>query len=117
MRSMDVGLMPLPLDEWSEGKCAMKLLQYQACGVAAVATPTGANRAAADGGAAALLATTPGEWFDALCALRDDEASRADLAAAGRAHVVANYSTEVVADLLTSAFHAVLPVLGVTARK
>ena len=35
--------MPLPDTPWAEGKCALKLLQYQAAGPPAVALPVGMN--------------------------------------------------------------------------
>src|SRR5262249_34791093 len=34
--AFDIGLMPMPNEDWARGKCAMKALLYQACGVPAV---------------------------------------------------------------------------------
>jgi glycosyltransferase involved in cell wall biosynthesis len=41
----DVGLMPLPDDPYSRGKCAYKLLQYAAAAIPFVASPVGVNAA------------------------------------------------------------------------
>ena len=41
----DVGLMPLPDDPYSRGKCAYKLLQYAAVAIPFVASPVGVNAA------------------------------------------------------------------------
>ena len=41
----DVGLMPLPDDAYSRGKCAYKLLQYAAAAIPFVASPVGVNAA------------------------------------------------------------------------
>lgn len=44
----DFGIMPLPDDEWTRGKCAYKLLQYGAAGLPVVGSAVGANRGAID---------------------------------------------------------------------
>lgn len=64
----DVGIMPLPDDEWTRGKCAYKLLQYAATGLPMVGTPVGVNREVL-AGAQGFAAATSAEWFDALLAV------------------------------------------------
>ena len=43
LRPFDVGLMPLPDDEWTRGKCGMKAIQYMGLGIPAVVSPVGVN--------------------------------------------------------------------------
>ena len=44
VQSFEIGLMPLPDDAWTKGKCALKILQSFAAGVPVVCSPVGANR-------------------------------------------------------------------------
>ncbi len=84
-----IGLMPLPDTEWSRGKCGFKLLQYMSCGLPAIASPVGVNPEIL--GEAGLLASTPGEWNQAIDQLQDP-ALREKLGTAGRARAEAHYS-------------------------
>lgn len=80
----DVGLMPLPDDPWTRGKCAYKLLQYGAAGLPMIGSPVGANRRALAtmGG---TLAATDDEWRDALVLVA--ESDERQLAQRGRSAV------------------------------
>jgi glycosyltransferase involved in cell wall biosynthesis len=101
---MDIGLMPLPDDLWTRGKCAYKALQYMAAGVPVVADPVGVS-AEIVGQRAGILARSREEWLDALVALARDPALRVRLGAEGRARVERDYSLQrwapVLARLLT----------------
>ncbi|AHM59924.1 glycosyltransferase [Flammeovirgaceae bacterium 311] len=59
---MDIGLMPLTADQWSEGKCGFKALQYMALGIPAVISPVGVNNIIIQHGENGFLADTPDEW-------------------------------------------------------
>jgi glycosyltransferase involved in cell wall biosynthesis len=91
LRSCSVGLMPLPKTPWSQGKCALKALQYMACGLPCVATPWGAALDVVRHGENGLLADSPREWHDALERLRDP-ALRGRMGAAARAFVEERYA-------------------------
>jgi glycosyltransferase involved in cell wall biosynthesis len=95
LRAVDVGLMPLPDDEWSRGKCGMKALQYMALGIPAVVSPVGANRDIVQDGMNGFHAGTDDEWVDRLAQLLADPPLRTRLGAAARLTVERGYSAEV----------------------
>lgn len=94
LQAFDIGIMPLPDDEWVKGKCGLKGLSYMACGVATVMSPVGVNPDIIRHGKNGLLAGTEDEWFEALCYLIENPALRTELGIAGRQTVVENYSVE-----------------------
>jgi glycosyltransferase involved in cell wall biosynthesis len=107
LREMQVGLMPLPDDDWSRGKCGLKGLVSMAMGCATVMSPVGVNVDIVRHGENGLLARTEDEWVAALSRLVEDAALRERLGAAGRATVVERYSVarwqEPLAELLLRA--------------
>lgn len=92
LAAFDIGIMPMPDDEWSRGKCAMKALLYMAAGVPAICSAVGTNNEVISHGENGMLVSTPEEWLASLEALVDDPALRTRLGAAGRATVEARYS-------------------------
>ena len=94
--AFDIGLMPLPDNPWTRGKCGFKLLLYAACGVPAVASPVGVNSEIVSDGETGILASSPEQWTQALLALGRDAGLRNDMGKAGRARAEAVYSTRIV---------------------
>jgi len=88
---IDIGVMPVPDEEWARGKCGLKGLQYMALGIPTVMSTVGVGPELASGGAAVLAGDERG-WRDSIASLiRDVEARRA-YAEAGRTRVVERYS-------------------------
>ena len=102
INSFDVGVMPLPDDDWARGKCAFKLIQYMACAVPVIASPVGANVEVING-VCGLMASTPQEWTEALRLLRDQPNRRNQMGQAGRERVVSHYSLHQNLPVLASA--------------
>jgi glycosyltransferase involved in cell wall biosynthesis len=92
LAQLSIGVMPLPADEWSKGKCGFKLIQYLSLGIPAVASPVGVNPEIVLPSVTGFLATTPNEWTDALAALIKDEGLRQRLGENGRRHIEQRYS-------------------------
>src|SRR5215210_5979582 len=91
LSEIDIGLMPMPDDQWARGKCGLKALQYMALGIPAVISPVGVNVEIAEGGAA-LLASSDAEWREALLGLIESAERREELGARGRERVEQRYS-------------------------
>jgi glycosyltransferase involved in cell wall biosynthesis len=92
----DIGIMPMPDDAWSRGKCALKALLYMAMGLPTIVSPVGTNREVVEDGTNGLWAGTADEWLDAFGRLVDrDERQRLGLAA--RRTVEEQYSARVCA--------------------
>jgi glycosyltransferase involved in cell wall biosynthesis len=92
LREIDVGLMPLPDDEWARGKCGLKALQYMALGIPAVMSPVGVNREIVRHGENGFLAETDDDWTATLASLVESPERRALAGAAGRRTVEEGYS-------------------------
>ncbi|HEX8501589.1 MAG TPA: glycosyltransferase family 4 protein [Pyrinomonadaceae bacterium] len=107
LRPLDVGVMPLPEDRWSKGKCGMKALQYMGLAIPAVCSPVGVNSEIIRDGENGMLATTDAEWVEKLGLLLGDARLRGRLGRAGRATVEARYSAAVVAPLFRSVLESV----------
>jgi glycosyltransferase involved in cell wall biosynthesis len=107
LRAIDIGVMPLPDDEWARGKCGLKALQYMALGIPTVMSPVGVNRRIAQDDAA-RLAGTPAEWKRTLTELINDAGMRVSLGLRGRDRVQRDYSTDAVAPLWAQALRSVV---------
>jgi glycosyltransferase involved in cell wall biosynthesis len=96
----DVGVYPLKDDEWAQGKCGFKAIQFMACGVPVVAAAVGVNREIIQDGVNGFLASTEREWEEKLGLLLRDADLRQRLGAAGRKTIEERYSLAVHAPKL-----------------
>jgi len=92
LRSFDAGLMPLPDNAWTRGKCGLKLLQYMAVGIPTAASPVGVNREILAGGEVGLLPEGEAAWQEALERLVADASYRERSGRTGRTRAEAHYS-------------------------
>jgi glycosyltransferase involved in cell wall biosynthesis len=90
LRDMDIGVMPLPDNQWTRGKCAYKAIQYMASGVPVLADDVGvAGSVIGDGG---LVLRHEPEWVEALVELVRSVSMRRQLGIAGRARAEKHFS-------------------------
>lgn len=88
----DIGVMPLPDDQWAKGKCGFKALQYMALEIPAVASPVGVNITIIANNVNGFLCRTPAEWDQTLRQLIEDSGLRKSIGIKGRRTVLENYS-------------------------
>lgn len=91
----DIGVYPLPDDDWTRGKCGFKAIQFMSCGVPVVASPVGVNRDIIEDGVNGFLAADADEWRRKLAALLDDADLRRRIGAAARRTIQERYSLHV----------------------
>ncbi len=90
--SFDIGIMPLPDDEWTKGKCGFKGLLYMTFEVPAVMSRVGANKEIIQDGENGFLADGVEEWVQKLSLLIESAELRKKLGQAGRVIVIEKYS-------------------------
>ena len=92
LSEIDIGIMPLPDDEWSKGKCGLKGLQYMALEIATVMSPVGVNTEIIEEGVNGFLASDEEQWVSKISKLIDDKELRRKIGKAARQTVVEKYS-------------------------
>ncbi len=71
--NFSIGLMPLPNDQWANGKCGFKALQYMALGIPALVSPVGVNTRIVDNGINGYYCSTSDEWERAILSLYESQ--------------------------------------------
>ncbi|HJT77636.1 MAG TPA: glycosyltransferase family 4 protein, partial [Gemmataceae bacterium] len=92
LAAADVGISWVPDDDWSRGKCGLKVLQYMAAGLPVVANPVGVQAEIVRHGETGFLVDSPEGWAAAVGRLARDPALRRRMGKAGRRVVEAEYS-------------------------
>ncbi len=89
---IDIGIMPLPNDEWSRGKCGFKGLQYMAMEIPCIMSAVGVNTEIIEHGVNGFLAHNNDEWEEYLTLLIDNSELRKTIGKQGRKTVKERYS-------------------------
>ena len=104
LRKIDIGLMPLPEDDWSKGKCGLKALQYMALGIPTICSPVGVNSTIIKDGVNGFIAGSKVEWIEKLKFMIHSAELRHKLGRAGRDTVEREYSAKAVAPKVLEVF-------------
>lgn len=101
LRQIDIGIMPIPDNEWSKGKCALKAIQYMAAGIPVVCSNIGANREVVRDKTDGYLVDTLSEWESALEILISNHELRYQMGTSGRTRVQKHYTLDTAAELMS----------------
>jgi glycosyltransferase involved in cell wall biosynthesis len=105
---IDIGVMPLPDDEWTRGKCALKVLQYMALGIPTVASPVGVNADIINDGVNGFLAADRAQWVERLSRLLESRELRRETGLRGCSTVSSWYTARIQAPRLMEVFTSTL---------
>ena len=97
LSAVDIGIMPLPDDNWARGKCGAKALQFMAMGIPTVCSPVGVNTDIIQDNENGLIANSEEEWIEKLSLLIRSRELRARLGKAGRQTIEQRFSAAVQA--------------------
>jgi glycosyltransferase involved in cell wall biosynthesis len=84
LQKFNIGIMPMPDDEWTRGKLGCKMLQYMAVGVPAVVSYTATNAELIADNKNGFLVKALAEWISRLSQLINDRDLRESIGMAGR---------------------------------
>lgn len=108
LSSIDIGVMPLPNDAWSKGKCGAKALQFMGLAIPTICSPVGVNTDIIQDNENGLLADSEDEWVEKMSQLLQSREMRERLGDAGRATVEEKYSALTQAPRVYEIFRSVL---------
>ncbi|MEK6616813.1 MAG: glycosyltransferase family 4 protein [Bacteroidota bacterium] len=92
LSEFDIGIMPLPDDEWAKGKCGLKGLQYMSLEIPTVMSPVGVNNEIISDGVNGFLAGNESEWIEKISLLIENPEVRKKIGTEARKTVEDNYS-------------------------
>ena len=105
LRDIDLGLMPLPDNDWTRGKCSFKMLQYMSTGIPVVVSPVGMNIQVLARGNSGLSAESVADWYEAMKSLISNRQRCAAMGQIGRQIILEHYSNKVISTQLANIIH------------
>jgi glycosyltransferase involved in cell wall biosynthesis len=108
LHHFDLGLYPIPANEWSLGKSSLKALTYMAIAIPFVATAYGTNYRIMQHGEQGFMALSEEEWIECIIKLIDEVELRKKMGIAGRKTVEDFYSVKANFSKYLQVFNAVV---------
>jgi glycosyltransferase involved in cell wall biosynthesis len=92
LNKIDIGIMPLPDNQWTQGKCGFKGLQYMSLAIPTIMSPVGVNNEIIEDGVNGFLAKTNEDWFVSLSKLIESEELRKEFGRKAKKTIEERYS-------------------------
>jgi glycosyltransferase involved in cell wall biosynthesis len=105
---MDIGIMPMPDDSWSRGKCGLKAIQYMAAGIPVVCAAIGANVDIVRDGVDGYCAVKASDWEASLGELCGSAELRQSMGTAARQRVASAYSLDAAVPVMLDCISSLL---------
>jgi glycosyltransferase involved in cell wall biosynthesis len=97
----------MPDNDWTKGKCGLKVLQYMAAGLPVVSSRSGANADIIDHGVTGFLPRNDDEWFQSVKKLMKDPELIQKLGKAGQKKVRDEYSVDAVYEKMKASLNRI----------
>lgn len=110
LHKMDIGLYPIPMNEWSLGKSSLKALTYMSVALPVVTPSYGTNFRVIEDGVDGILVKNEQEWVDSIIGLIDDADKRKRIGLAGRKKVEEKFSIKANYSKYLQVFKTVIPI-------
>lgn len=110
LHKIQIGLYPIPKNEWSLGKSSLKALTYMAIAIPFVTTAYGTNYRIMEDGVQGFMADDDQEWVDKLIRLIDDVELRKRMGLEGRKRVEEKFSVKANFPKYLHVFKTVIPI-------
>lgn len=104
INQFSIGVMPLPDNEYTRGKCSYKMLQYMACGKPVIVSPVGMNQKILSEDEVGFAATEEQQWLDLFLRLKNENTIRKSLGKNARMVVEEKYSIKKYAPIILEHF-------------
>ncbi|MGI1679675.1 MAG: glycosyltransferase family 4 protein [Cellvibrionaceae bacterium] len=107
LMTADIGIAPMDEDPWTKGKCALKIIQYMACGLPVISSDTGANAEIVVHNETGFLANDLTEWIGSIEKLQDAKL-RLKLGENALERVKEKYTVDIQAERMDDLFLSLL---------
>ena len=94
LKKIDIGLYPLPNEEWVKGKSGLKAIQFMSLGIPVVATKTEINKNVIINNKTGFLVSSKKQWIDKISLLIENKNLRRKMSKNSVIHVENNFSVK-----------------------